>query len=507
MDLPSTLHTAAQVRRIEAAAMEQGVPEVTLMSRAGAAACRLLLQRWPQARRIGVVCGGGNNGGDGFVVAQLLRESRHDVRVITCGDAARTGEGAAAQAWKQMLAAGVEVMAFNDARAIESLRQCDVIVDALLGIGVRAPLKPEAVAVIDAINDCARPVLSLDVPSGLDPDSGAALPAVRATATITFLAVKQGLYLRDGPRCRGELRFDSLGGSPGSDDDFVTSSAQAPALRRLGRADLSAVTAPRSHDAHKSQFGRVLIVGGGPGMPGAVRLAGEAALRVGAGLVTVATLAVHQCVVLGARPELMCLAIDDAASLAARLPAFDVIAIGPGLGTGEWSRLALWTVLSHCRADQGLVVDADALNLLSMLEGLPRNPDWILTPHPGEAARLLDIPIAQVQADRPAALAALVERWGGVVALKGAGTLIGRTGTTPLLCDLGNPGMAVPGMGDVLTGAISGLLAQHRDPLAATAAGVYLHALAGDQCASGGERGILALEVAGQLRTALGQAR
>jgi NAD(P)H-hydrate epimerase len=200
----------------------------------------------------------------------------------------------------------------------------------------------------------------------------------------------------------------------------------------------------------------------------------------------------------------MCLAIDDAASLADLLPAFDVIAVGPGLGTGEWSRLVLWTVLSHCKPEQGLVVDADALNLLAVLEGLPHHQDWILTPHPGEAARLLGATTAQVQADRPAALSALLERWGGVIALKGAGTLVGRHVQTPLLCDLGNPGMAVPGMGDVLTGAIGGLLAQQRDPMAAAAAGVYLHARAGDLCARGGERGILALEVAAQLRTSLG---
>jgi NAD(P)H-hydrate epimerase len=360
---------------------------------------------------------------------------------------------------------------------------------------VRPPLKPQAVSVIKAIADCARPVLSLDLPSGLDPDSGASLPAVHAAVTLTFLALKQGLYLGQGPQCRGELYFDSLG---------IDASAQESAsLRRIGAVDMAAFTAPRPREGHKSQFGRVLVVGGGPGMPGAVRLAGEAALRVGAGLVTVATLAAHQSIVVGPRPELMCQAIDDAAALADLLPAFDVIAVGPGLGTGEWSRLVLWTVLSHCKPEQGLVVDADALNLLAMLEGLPRHPDWILTPHPGEAARLLGATTAQVQADRPAALSALLQRWGGVIALKGAGTLVGQQAQTPLLCDLGNPGMAVPGMGDVLTGAICGLLAQHRDPQAAAAAGVYLHARAGDLCAHGGERGVLALEVAAQLRASL----
>lgn len=488
------LHAAAQMRRIEAAAIAAGTPGYTMMSRAGAAACRLLLQRWPEARRITVVCGGGNNGGDGFVLARLLGEARRDVVVIACGNPSGLA-GEAAQAWADLRSAGVEVLSFGDTRAAEQLRSADVVADALLGIGVRPPLKSDCVAVIEAINACGRPVLSLDLPSGLHPDSGASLPAVRATATITFLAMKQGLYLGDGPLCRGELHFDALG---------ITVTGEPPALRRLGPTDLESFVTPRPHHGHKSQFGRVLVVGGGPGMPGAVRLAGEAALRVGAGLVTVATLGAHQSIVVGARPELMCLAIDDAAMLADLLPAFDVIAVGPGLGTGEWSRVALWTVLSHCRHEQGLVVDADALNLLSMLEGLPRHPDWILTPHPGEAARLLGATIAQVQSDRPAALAALVSHWGGVVALKGAGTLVGRRGGTPLLCGAGNPGMAVPGMGDVLTGAICGLLAQHREPLKAAAAGVYLHALAGDRCATGGERGILALEATSELRAVLG---
>lgn len=474
--------------------MAGGTTGYTLMRRAGAAACRLLLQRWPEARHVAVLCGSGNNGGDGLVLAQLLKEAGRGVAVVSCGNMAEL-PAEAAQAWADLRASGVEVFPFGDEGTAARLRASDVVVDALLGIGVRSPLRPEALAVIKAMGASGRPVLALDLPSGLDPDLGISLPAVQATATLTFLALKQGLYLGDGPQRRGELYFDSLG--------IDAAVHEPPSLRRIGALDLAPFAAPRPREGHKAQFGRVLIVGGGQGMPGAVRLAGEAALRVGAGLVTVATLAAHQPVVVGSRPELMCQAIDDAASLADLLPAFDVIAVGPGLGTGEWSRLVLWTVLTHCRPEQGLVVDADALNLLAMLEGLLRHPDWILTPHPGEAARLLGGTTADVQADRPAALAALVSRWGGVVALKGAGTLVGQKGQTPLLCDLGNPGMAVPGMGDVLTGAICGLLAQHRESLPAAVAGVYLHARAGDLCARDGERGILALEVASQLRTAL----
>jgi NAD(P)H-hydrate epimerase len=261
------------------------------------------------------------------------------------------------------------------------------------------------------------------------------------------------------------------------------------------------VLPPRQKQSHKGLFGRVLIIGGGAGMPGAVRMAGESALRVGAGLVTVASRPEHLCVV-GARPELMFLAVEKGADLSASLEQADVIAIGPGLGRSAWAQDLLQTTLKKIRADQRLVLDADALNLVADDADLHRD-NWILTPHPGEAARLLGTDTAAVQADRLGALGSLVGRRGGIVVLKGAGTLVGRAGEVPRLCRGGNPGMAVPGMGDVLTGAIAGLLAQGSDPFLSTAAAVYAHALAGDRCARLGIRGVLALDVAAELRAVL----
>jgi NAD(P)H-hydrate epimerase len=275
-------------------------------------------------------------------------------------------------------------------------------------------------------------------------------------------------------------------------------------MRRMTPSDVVSTLRPRRHDAHKAEFGRVLVVGGAEGMPGAVRLAGEAALRVGAGLVTVASLPQHAAAIVGARPELMFRGVESAERLASLLPQFDVVAIGPGLGQQPWSEAMLDAVLAARIAGQRLVLDADALNLLA--RRLPvRREDWILTPHPGEAARLLGLAGSAVQGDRPGALEALLQQRGGVVVLKGAGTLVGAEQTPSLICERGNPGMAVPGMGDVLTGAIAGLLAQGLSAVQAAAAAVFVHATAGDVCAREGQRGILALEVATRMRTVLAE--
>jgi NAD(P)H-hydrate epimerase len=253
----------------------------------------------------------------------------------------------------------------------------------------------------------------------------------------------------------------------------------------------------RARASHKGDFGRVLIVGGAVGMPGAVRLAGEACLRVGAGLVTVAVAPENVPAIAAGRPELICLPLADAgAGLSDALSRADVIAIGPGLGRTPWARSALDAVL---RAGRPLVVDADALNIVAE-SGVPPREDWILTPHPGEAGRLLGTETGEIQRDRLAALERLVARYRGTVVLKGAGTLVGAPGRTPALCERGNPGMATAGMGDVLTGTIAGILAQCRDAWVAARVGVLVHAMAGDAAARMGERGLLAGDVARELR-------
>ncbi len=465
---------------------ELDIPGYTLMRRAGEAALRALRTRWPTAARIAIVCGGGNNGGDGYVVARYARAAGLEVDVLAVIEGARL-RGDAQRAAEEYLAGGGQVQPF----AAAALSSADVLVDALLGTGLSQAPRGAIAAAIVAMNESARPILALDLPSGLDGDSGRIQSvAVRADTTLTFVVPKTGLYLGDGPEFAGRVLLDDLGieAPPGP--------ASAPVMERLIEADIARALPRRGRDAHKGDFGRVLIVGGGPGMAGAVRLAGEACLRSGAGLVTIATAPENVAAIVAGRPELICHGVQCADDLAAFLAAASVVAVGPGLGTTEWSRALFGAVVACAKP---LVLDADALNLLSTTEArAPANS--ILTPHPGEAARLLKCSSAQVQSDRREALRQLIDRTGALVVLKGAGTLVGAAGRVPALCTRGNPGMAAPGMGDVLTGAIAGILAQCRDPWLAACAGVMAHALSGDDLArQGGGRGMLALEVADTL--------
>lgn len=488
MALPVAVHSASQVREFDAHAIASGIAGYTLMKRAGEGALRVLRSRWPTAMRVAVVCGAGNNGGDGYVLARFARAAGLEVTVLAATPPERLG-GDARQAWQDALAGGCTVEPLSPA----SLAGADVVVDAVLGTGLRLPLRAETRAAIDAINAAGRPVLALDVPSGLDADTGQPGDSVvRADVTLTFVALKTGLYLGAGPEYTGQVLCDELEISPPE--------GARPKLLRLTDADIARALPRRRRAAHKAEFGRVLIVGGGEGMPGAVHLAGEAALRTGAGLVTVASRPEHLAVIVGPRPELMFAGLPDASPLEGLVPQADVVVVGPGLGRTPWAERVFDAVLAHRRAGQPLVLDADALNLLATRRPRPVCEDWILTPHPGEAARLLGMSAAQVQADRLAALDRLVNELGGHVVLKGAGTLIGARGAVPLICERGNPGMAIPGMGDVLTGTIAGILGQCRDPAQAVAAAVFAHASAGDALARGGERGMLASDVIRELR-------
>jgi len=489
MPLPTALYSTAQVRALDTYAIETlGVPGYTLMKRAGEAALRYLRSRWPTSYRIAVVCGGGNNGGDGYVLARFAQAAGLTASVLAAVPPEGL-RGEAMQAFEDFTASGGRVQPFS----ADPLAEAEVIVDALLGTGLRETVRAPLAAVIAAINSAGRPVLALDVPSGLDSDKGIALgPTVRADSTVTFVGMKIGLLLADGPAYAGTLFFDDLGLTPPDTPQFK------PRITRIVDAEIPAALPRRSRAAHKGNFGRLLIVGSGIGMPGATRLAGEAALRVGAGLVTVAVAPENVASIAAGRPELICLPLPDPPALRGLMERMDVVAVGPGLGQSGWARGVLKAVLG---SEKPLVIDADALNLLAE-EKNPVRPSapWILTPHPGEAARLLGVSTEEIQRDRLAALAALVERYESGVVLKGAGTLVSAPGETPGLCERGNPGMATAGMGDVLTGAIAGILAQCRNPLAAARVGVLVHAVAGDAAARMGERGLIAGDVIGQLR-------
>lgn len=484
MALPLEFYSAVQVRGFDAEAVaHQGVSGLQLMQRAGDAALRLLRARWPAARRVSIVCGAGNNGGDGYVLARLLRLAgcAEDVHALAPLAELRGDARLAAEAY---LAAGGQAQPFDAAR----LAGAELIVDAILGTGFKPPLRAAIRAAIDAINAAGRPVLALDLPSGLDADSGrAAGSVVRASATISFVALKQGLVLNDGPDCTGALLADDLG------VQLPAGSAARAALTRLDEADLERALPARPRAMHKGQAGQVLIIGGDSGMAGAVLLAGEAALRSGAGLVRIATRPEHAADIVSGRPELMCTGVADGGHLQPLLAAADVVAIGPGLGQRGWALALLHTALA---AGKPLVLDADALNLVAA-HALPLPRAAIITPHPGEAARLLGCDNASVQQDRGAALQQLVARLGAVTVLKGSGTLLGAPGEIPAICLAGNPGMATAGLGDVLTGACAAIWAQCHDPWRAARAAVYAHARAGDVLAARlGARGLLAGELA-----------
>lgn len=475
--LPEALYAAAQTRAADTrAATEHGRGGGLLMERAGAAAFAALREHFPRARRVVVICGPGNNGGDGYVVARRAAQTGLAVTVVSPVDGARLRGDAAAAAdtWR---AAGGDVHPF----AVETLRDGDVLVDALFGTGLERPLEGDWRAIIDAINATGRPVLALDIPSGLHADTGRVLGgAVRAAVTITFIGLKAGLFTAHGREHGGIILFDDLAVAAEVFRDL-------PVQARRITADNLPRLRPRVRHAHKGLAGRVVIVGGAPGMAGAVRLAGEAAYRAGAGLVTVATHPDHAALISAACPELISVGVDDAAGLAPLLERAQAVAVGPGLGQGRWAE-TLWRAVSD--AGIPLVVDAEALRWLART---PRpRPDWVLTPHPGEAAALLGCSPTEVEADRFAAVRRLQQTYGGVCVLKGSGTLIAADPGPPWLCDRGTPALASGGTGDVLTGMIAALQAQGLAPPEAARVGVWAHAVAGERAAAGADRGLLA---------------
>ena len=488
MDKPQPLYRCEDVRAFEARAMQHdGIDAYALMSRAAAAAFARMKLDWPMARRICVVCGRGNNGGDGFVLARLARMAGLQVAVVTGSSEPPTVEPAA-RAYSHWRETGGEDIVFAPG---DALPEADVIVDALFGIGLSRLPEGVGVALIEAINASGRPVLAIDVPSGLDADSGSANEvAVQATRTVSFIAHKRGLFTGRGRALAGPVELATL------DVPLETRTCLQPAAWLVGNNQLGRWLRPRARDAHKGDHGRVLAIGGEHGYGGAIRLCAESALRCGAGLVTVATRESHVAPMLAARPEAMPHAVNDAPALRLLASRADVLALGPGLGISEWSQ-----TLFHAAVALGLpsVIDADGLNLLAITQ--TRVPGAVLSPHPGEAARLLGTDVPAVECDRFAAAQALVERFDAVVVLKGAGSIVAAPGEVPVVIGAGNPGMATGGMGDVLTGAIAALRAQGLAPFDAACAGALLHSAAADAAArDGGERGLLASDLFPHLR-------
>lgn len=481
------IYQVQTIRALEHIAEEQfHLTPSTLMQRAAKAALDFMLRRFPQVRHVTFFCGSGNNGGDGYVLAGLAQERGLRVSIWHVGDRSHMSE-LTKQAYANCEKLNIPISAFDEKA---DLAHPDLIVDAICGIGVQTELREDVLAAIHKIQRQHVPIFSLDLPTGIDADNGQVLgAAIQATATITFIGLKLGLLTGHGIAYTGELALSDLQ-LPAEIFNYVE-----PVAEKIHFTNYAEYLKPRTRDWHKGMSGHVLVVGGDVGYSGAVRMAAEAALRVGAGLVTVATHPAHAAVLNLTCPEIMCRGIAAENELDDLLQKATVLIVGPGLGQSSWSKM-LWNRVRL--VDQPKIVDADGLNLLAQEPIV--SDRWVLTPHPGEAGRLINQSSQVVQQDRLAAAKAIQARFGGVCVLKGAGSLVLAANSLPALCEKGNPGMASAGMGDVLSGVIGGLLAQGIPLGEAAKIGVYIHAVAGDYAAKEGERGMVAMDLMPYLR-------
>jgi NAD(P)H-hydrate epimerase len=474
--LPTKLYQAQQVRELDRIAIQEyGIAGISLMQKAANAVWQEIQERWSTITRIAVFCGTGNNAGDGYLVATLALKAglKADVYSMTEPDKL---SGYAQMAYQTYQQAGGSVEIF--ASPLKS--SPELIVDALLGTGMGREVNGIYAEAVEMINRCDCPVVAVDIPSGLNADTGKIMGcAVQADITVTFIALKQGLFTADGTEQCGEIVFADLA----VPDEILTRVSHS--AERLNKFALE----HRHRNSHKGSYGHVLVIGGEVGFSGAARLAGEAALRSGAGLVSIATRAAHANVLNNGRFELMCHPVERATQLKPLLNKASVIVLGVGLGQLAWGHNLFEAAILRA---QPVVIDADGLNLLA---NSPRqHQNRVLTPHPGEAARLLNCSTAEINADRFNAVKQIQAIYGGVCVLKGAGTLI-FNGEEMSVSTTGNPGMASGGMGDVLAGIIAGLIAQGFTLTQAATIGVYLHGAAADLAAEQGERGLLASDL------------
>lgn len=465
------LYTAEQVRGIDWTAIhELGIAGYELMCRAGAAVVANAKQHYPSADHWLVICGAGNNGGDGYVVARLAKQAGIHACVCSLVDPSKL-KGDAAQAHEDWIEAGGSVTQWPESTGIS----CDLAFDALLGTGIDREVDGRFREAIEWLNSLDCPILAIDIASGINADTGRVMGcAVRADMSVTFVGRKRGMYTADGPDYCGPVEFDDLG----IPEQAAGQHSKLAGLL-LDRAALKRLIKPRRRNSHKGSFGQVYAIGGIKGMSGAIRLCGEAALRSGAGLVTLGTDPAHAGLLNLNRPELMVKSIDSDNNWISEIGDGIVIALGPGLGSAAWSKL----LFHECMANRAsMVIDADGLNLLARQprESLLLYDNRVLTPHPAEASRLLNCSVSDIQRDRVSAALKLAGHFGASVVLKGCGTVVADQTGRYAICPMGNAGMATGGSGDVLTGIIAALLAQGLTCYDAACAGVAAHAMAGD---------------------------
>ncbi|MDR9827971.1 NAD(P)H-hydrate dehydratase [Vibrio sp. FNV 38] len=488
------LYSSEQIRRAEQViARTNGFPLFDLMVKAGKVVFDRACLVYPDSRHWLIACGKGNNGGDGYIVATLALEAGHDVTVIEVPSNS-INQGDAAKARQQYLTAGGQI--FDIESDWSSSINPDLIIDALLGTGIQGTVKPLFSRVINILNKFRAPIIAVDLPSGLNADNGMAHGSVViADHTVCFIGIKTGLVTGQARQYVGNLTLERLGMS-----ESLLSSVESPIAHIISCQQIIRIARPRISTAHKGDNGRLLLIGGELGMLGAIRLASAAALRAGAGLVKAC---VNDSALLALQtgiPELM------ASGWSTFLPPTqqwsDVVVIGPGLGQSD-DAVKILQQITSLNYQLPMVIDADGLNYLALQHQQDiqiHRDNWILTPHPGEAARLLNCSISSVEDDRYAAVRKLQQTYGGVVVLKGAGSLV-FDGEQMFVCTRGNPGMASGGMGDVLAGLAGSYLAQGYSLLEASLMAVHIHSMSADKCAKrDGEIGLLASDLLSEIR-------
>ena len=465
---------------IEGTADEPGIPSYSLMQRAATAVFEFSRHKYPQAHSIIVLTGAGNNAGDGYLYAQLAAESGSEVSVYSLIDPDELHDDAEQAYLDWVEQGGVFAEDLDDA-----LRNADLIVDAILGTGIKRNLDEDWIEIMDRINELDTPVIAVDIPSGLNADTGAVMgQAIEADSTVCFISLKKGMFTGLARNYCGEIIFNDLR-IPSSTYALLNEDAHL-----LSDEDASLIIKPRLPCTHKGDTGHLLIVGGNYGMCGAVILAAQSALRAGVGRVTVVTRPEHVAAIVSVQPEIMALGVEEPVIPESLLKRVNVIAIGPGLGRDDWGEAIFEQVIYQ---DHHKLLDADALYHLP--EHAVDLSDTVITPHPGEAARLLGCEIDDIENNRFEAIEKLYQEYGATIVLKGAGTLI-NDGEHPIdVCPFGNPGMATAGMGDVLSGLIAALMAQGYDKNQATRTAVCIHAKAADDAAEAGQIGLLASDL------------
>lgn len=518
--LPNPLYSAAQVRQLDSLATAKfGCSGSGLMQLAAKAAFQCILTRWPKTQFLRIFVGCGNNAGDGFLCAVLAKEHAIPCEIIIVGDLSRLGPDAGS-AYQKAKLNNVEMCEFESflARPVAA-HEYAVAVDALLGTGLDRPVTGKFARAIEILNSTLAPVVAIDIPSGLSADTGMPLgTVVEADLTVTFIGLKRGMLTGHGRDYCGEIVFHDLNIPL---QVYTSPQSPIPSVRRIDINFATSYLVPRKASSHKGSNGHVVVIGGDTGFGGAAILCAEAALRSGAGLVSVISRSIHRPAALARCPELMWHGTEDFSGSSANpslagslidakitglLNKATAIVIGPGLGRSRWALKLFNEVLSRSRATSTpLVIDADALHLLKdrMDSSGACYGNWVLTPHPGEAAAMLDTTVVGVQQDRFDSIRKLAEIYGGSCLLKGSGSLMIHSSDPNAieLCSEGNPGMGSGGMGDLLAGLIAALISQGIAPDKGLSCAVCIHGEAADLAAENtGERGLLASDLLPWLR-------